>query len=154
MLISAADDIFACELGIFNLKIGKNLGVLALGMVPFTGTSYIRKKNTVIRRIFKHLDERTFITMYKTLVRTHLDYASSVWFPYRKRHIELTEGVQRRATKQIPGMKDLNYEERLRKLKLPTLKYRTVRLPFCCTPKTQHVNTYTVHQSLHYCGCR
>ena len=46
MLISAADDIFACELGIFNLKIGKNLGVLALGMVPFTGTSYIRKENT------------------------------------------------------------------------------------------------------------
>ena len=46
MLISAADDIFACELGIFNLNIGKNLGVMGLGMVPFTGTSYIRKKNT------------------------------------------------------------------------------------------------------------
>jgi hypothetical protein len=65
--------------------------------------------------------------MYKTLVRTHLDYASSVWFPYRKIHIELLEGVQRRATKQIPGMKNLNYEERLRKLKLPTLKYRRTR---------------------------
>jgi cell division GTPase FtsZ len=45
MLISAAVDILACELGIFNLKIGKNIGVLALGMVPFTGTSYIREKN-------------------------------------------------------------------------------------------------------------
>jgi hypothetical protein len=31
--------ILACELGIFNLKIGKNLGFLVLGMVPFTGTS-------------------------------------------------------------------------------------------------------------------
>jgi hypothetical protein len=37
----------ACGLGIFSLKIGKNLGFLALGMVPFTGTSYIRKKNAV-----------------------------------------------------------------------------------------------------------
>jgi hypothetical protein len=40
MLISAAVDILACELGIFRLKIGKNLGFL----VPFTGTSYIRGK--------------------------------------------------------------------------------------------------------------
>jgi hypothetical protein len=49
MLISAAVDILACELGIFNLKIGKNMGFLALGMVPFTVTSYIRgKKNPLI----------------------------------------------------------------------------------------------------------
>jgi hypothetical protein len=46
MLISAAVNILACELGIFSLEIGKNLGFLALGMVPFTGTSYIRKKKT------------------------------------------------------------------------------------------------------------
>jgi hypothetical protein len=47
MLISVAVDILACELGIFNLKIGKNLGFLALGMVLFTSTSYIRNKNAV-----------------------------------------------------------------------------------------------------------
>jgi hypothetical protein len=45
MLISAAIDILACELGIFSLKIGENLGFLALRMVPFTGTSYVREKN-------------------------------------------------------------------------------------------------------------
>jgi hypothetical protein len=45
MLISAEVDILGCELGIFSFKTGKNLGFLALGMVPFTGTSYIRKKN-------------------------------------------------------------------------------------------------------------
>jgi hypothetical protein len=65
--------------------------------------------------------------MYKTLVRTHLDYTRAVWFLYRKRHIKLLEGVQRRTTKQIPGMKNLNYEERLRKLKQLTLKYRKTR---------------------------
>ena len=37
------------------------------------------------------------------------------------------EGVQRRATKYLPGMKDLTYPERLRKLKLPTLMYRRLR---------------------------
>ena len=32
--------------------------------------------------------------------------------------------MQRRATKQLPGMKNIRYEERLERLKLPTLAYR------------------------------
>ena len=37
------------------------------------------------------------------------------------------ENVQRRATKQIPGFKNMSYEDRLQKLKLPTLAYRRKR---------------------------
>ena len=44
-----------------------------------------------------------------------------------KKHIEAVERVQRRATKQLPGMKDLPYPERLKILKLPTLVYRRAR---------------------------
>ena len=39
----------------------------------------------------------------------------------------MIENVQRRSTKLIPGFKTLSYEERLQKLKLPTLKYRRLR---------------------------
>jgi hypothetical protein len=39
----------------------------------------------------------------------------------------MIENVQKRATKQIPGMNNLPYEERLRKLELPTLSYRRLR---------------------------
>jgi hypothetical protein len=110
----------------------KDIGVIIDDELKFDKhiSEKVKKANStfaLIRRIFKHLDERTFITMYKTLVRTHLDYARAVWFPYRKRQFELLEGVQRRTTRQIPGMKNLNYEERLRKLKLPTIKYRRIR---------------------------
>ena len=35
--------------------------------------------------------------------------------------------VQRHATRQIPGLSSLTYEERLKKLGLPTLVYRRVR---------------------------
>ena len=44
-----------------------------------------------------------------------------------KRNIDMIENVQKRATKQIPGMNNLPYEERLRKLELPTLSYRRLR---------------------------
>ena len=39
----------------------------------------------------------------------------------------MIENVQRRATKLIPGLSDLSYEDRLRRLKLPSLSYRRSR---------------------------
>jgi hypothetical protein len=77
-----------------------------------------------LRREFRYLDKKLFIPLYKTMVRTQLDYATSVWAPYKKKHIYMIENVQKRATKQIPRIKNLSYEERLRKLELPTLSYR------------------------------
>jgi hypothetical protein len=68
-----------------------------------------------------------FIILYNAFVRTHLDYVSSVWAPFKAKHIEQIEGVQRRATKQIPGFRDMTYSERLRALKLPSLSYRKLR---------------------------
>jgi hypothetical protein len=50
-------------------------------------------------------------------VRTHLDYASSVWTPYKKKYIDKIESVQKRTTKQIPGFHNLSYPERLKILK-------------------------------------
>jgi hypothetical protein len=37
------------------------------------------------------------------------------------------ENEQRRTTKLVPSLKNLEYKDRLRKLKLPTLKYRCLR---------------------------
>ena len=57
----------------------------------------------------------------------HLDYASSVYSPYKLKHVDQPEAVQRRATKQLPGMKDKPYPDRLKELKLPILSYRRLR---------------------------
>ena len=59
-------------------------------------------------------------------IRSHLEYASSVWCPYKLKYVEI-ERVQRRAIKLIPGMKNMSYEDRLRKLSLPTLIFRRYR---------------------------
>jgi hypothetical protein len=47
--------------------------------------------------------------------------------PYLKKHIDMIENIQRRATKLIPGLSDLSYEDRLRRLRLPSLSYRRSR---------------------------
>ena len=65
--------------------------------------------------------------LFKALVRPHLEYAAAVWSPYQKQDIELIENVQRRATRQLSTLRDLSYTERLKRLNLPTLKYRRIR---------------------------
>ena len=47
----------------------------------------------IIRRSFANLDMETFCLLYKALVRPHLEYASSVWNPYKKKLIEEIENV-------------------------------------------------------------
>jgi len=54
------------------------------------------------------------MVLYKALVRSHLEYAVSVWNPHRQILIEKLEQVQKRATKLVIAVKHLKYEERLK----------------------------------------
>ena len=65
--------------------------------------------------------------LYKNMVRSHLDYCSSVWSPYMKKDIEAFEKVQKRATKILPQLKHMYYSDRLKACKLPLLHYRRIR---------------------------
>ena len=44
----------------------------------------------------------------------HLEYCIHAWSPYLRKDIDMLEKIQRRATKLIPGLIDLTYEERLK----------------------------------------
>jgi len=81
----------------------------------------------LIKRNFKNLDLRGFLLLYKSLFRIHLEYAQTVWSPYKVKLIEEIEKVQKRATKILPGPRNLSYTQRLQKLQLPTLVYRRAR---------------------------
>ena len=61
------------------------------------------------------------------MVRSHLEYANSVWCPHRQEDIDAIEKVQMRATKLVHVIKHLSYSERLKYLKLPTLRFRRIR---------------------------
>ena len=81
----------------------------------------------VIRKSFEHLDRTTIPLLYKTLVRPHLEYGNAIWGPHFTLDQKAVERVQRRATRLIPSIRDLPYEERLRELDLPSLAYRRRR---------------------------
>ncbi|XP_072013931.1 uncharacterized protein [Amphiura filiformis] len=101
-----------------TLTFGKHIGTIANKATRVVG---------VIKRTFDHMDEHVFKTLYKSMVRPHLEYANSVWSPYLKRDIDKLEKVQRRATKIVPSLRDTPYTTRLMLLDLPTLAYRRLQ---------------------------
>jgi len=82
---------------------------------------HIKGELGLIKRNFIYMDKHTFITLYKSLVRPHLEYANSVWSPYKKGNVEAIEKVQKRATKLVISLKHLSYKDRLVQLGLPTV---------------------------------
>ena len=110
----------------------RDLGVIVDARLSFDNhiASKVSKANSILHliwRSFTFIDTRMLITMYKSLIRPHLEYANCVWNPLKKKHIVALENVQRRATKLIPSLKDYPYIDRLRILNLPTLSYRRLR---------------------------
>ena len=59
-------------------------------------------------------------------MRPHVEFANQVWGPHLVKHIVMLENAQKQTTKLIPGMKELSYEERLKKLDLTILSYRRI----------------------------
>ena len=66
-------------------------------------------------------------TLYKSLVRSLLEYCCPLWDPVKVTEIQLLEGVQRTFTSRIGGMENMNYWERLSHLKLMSLQRRRER---------------------------
>ena len=115
-----------------KVKQEKDLGVTTDDTLTFEKhmLEKVSKANQImglIRRTFVYMDIQNFRWLFKALVRPHLEYAQSMWSPHRKKDMVMIENVQRRATKLVPGLKDLSYSERLKQIDLPTLVYRRLR---------------------------
>ena len=129
---SAEDQDYTMFSNITKTNTEKDIGVVIDNKLTFADhmSEKINKANKIvvlIRRTFVHLDSKIFKAIYTAIVRPIIEYANQVWCPHLVKDLEALENVQRRATKLVPELKDLPYEERLRKLNLPTLAYRRSR---------------------------
>ena len=81
----------------------------------------------MIRRNITYKEKSLIMPLYKAIVRPHLEYCIQAWNPYIRKDVYMLDKIQRRATKLIPGLRDLTYEERLNECGLTTLDTRILR---------------------------
>ena len=65
--------------------------------------------------------------LFTALIRLHLEFANVAWSPRYQKDKDVIEGVLRRASKMVPGLKNMCYEDRLKSMKLPSMEYRRQR---------------------------
>jgi hypothetical protein len=102
---------------------------------------------------------RTFTSrdsnLYVSLVRPHLEFASTIWNPHLKGDEEALERIQRKASRIPTSMRGLEYEDRLKIWGLTTLKERRVRDDLIQMYKVlEDIGWYTCPQSAPHTSTR
>ena len=78
-------------------------------------------------RAFHYRDKYTWIRLYKTYIRCHLEYCIQAWSPWTVADKEVLEKVQKRAIGLVSGLVGETYEQKLAECGLTTLEERRTR---------------------------
>ena len=108
-----------------------------LGLMVSASGSWAAQINKVVQKargvsawvlsVFKSRERDVLMTLYKSLVRSHVEYCSPVWNPSKIEDIKKLEDVQRQYTRKIAGLGSMNYHERLSVLDIMSLQRRRER---------------------------
>ncbi len=109
-----------------------DLGIIIDNELSFNThiTHSVKKANKIVGmiwRTFTFLDEDMFKKLFTSLVRPVIEYGNCVWSPSFQYHIRDIENLQHQVTKLLPGMCNMEYEDRLKRLNLPSLAFRQIR---------------------------
>lgn len=132
---------FSCEVMTYQVSNGnllfpvsytKDLGVTVsadLSWSPHVGiiTSRATAAASWVLSAFKARDRNTMLTLFKSLVRSHLEYCCPLWNSNKLSDIQQVESVQRSFTSRVLGVGHLDYWERLKSLNLMSLQRRRER---------------------------
>ena len=100
----------------------KDSGVLVTSDISWTPqinsiADSARRMSAWTLSVFRNRSETTMLTLFKSMIRSRLEYCSILWNPSKITDIQTLENIQRSFTSKIIECKDLNYHERLVKLK-------------------------------------
>ena len=120
-----------------DLPIHEREEVTDLGVVMTNSANFVsqvaevasrgRQRVGWIFRVFKTRERAPIMTLYRALVLPILEYCCQLWHPQALGLVRQVEAVQRSFTYRINGMEDLDYWQRLERLKLYSLERRRER---------------------------
>ena len=110
----------------------RDLGVVISKDLKFSRQCLMAKNKAnsmlgIINRGVSYKASEVISKLYRSYVRPHLEYCIQFWKPINVKDADMLEGVQRRATKMIPSLRNLSYEERLKRLGMFSLRRRRIR---------------------------
>ena len=92
----------------------------------------------IARSSFHYKDRKTLLNLYTTYVRPHIEFSTPAWNPLLKQNQEVLENVQKRAITMISGLNSNNYEDKLKELRMSSLKDSRIKLEMVKTFKIVH----------------
>ncbi|CAH8633181.1 unnamed protein product [Dicrocoelium dendriticum] len=95
-----------------------------------------------LRRSFGTWSEEVATRLFSAIIRTMLEYGSPAYFPITRGETQKIERVQHVATRLIPSLRGLGYEDRCEKLGLYTLSYRRVPVDLIMTCRILHLGDF------------
>jgi hypothetical protein len=117
-----------------------------------------------ILRTFRTRDRVPMMTLWKSLIRSKLEYCCQLWCPSRKGDTQALEQVQRNFLRKISGMQQLTYWEQLQALSVYSLERRRERylimyvwrimeaqVPNVCDPEKGGIHTKWHERRGRYC---
>ena len=81
-----------------------------------------------ILSVFYSREKCLMLTLFKSLVRSKMEYCCEIFDPYLIKNINSLEQIQRSFTNRIQNMKHLNYWERLANLNIFSLQRRREKI--------------------------
>jgi len=109
------------DLGVWitnTLSVSKQCDTAAAGAFKLIG---------LLSRHLPRLDNRSFRTIYKSLILPRIEYANMAWLPWLQNDVDLLERVQHRATKQLSKVPYLDYTDRCKQISILPLVERRRR---------------------------
>ena len=94
-----------------------------------------RRLTTWVLSVFKDRSTETMMCLYKSIIRSRLEYLSPLWHPSKQEDIKCIESVQRLFTSKIKGLSEFSYHDRLKILGLMSLQRRRERFIIITTWK-------------------